>query len=136
MARGSINVGGGSSGVVANGTIVEITARDTLETGDIVYVDSSDEAYLLTESSTLPASFSYGVAIEDIADNAVGDVKLSIDLNVLSANKLNLAGGTLTGIVEADSNTSYTTKQVRNIIESTSDAVLGSMANGDIWIKV
>ncbi|MBU3145857.1 hypothetical protein [Clostridium sp. CF012] len=44
-------------------------------------------------------------------------------------------GGTMTGILIAQSNTSYTVAQLHNVILSTSDAVLGSMQNGDIWIK-
>lgn len=50
-----------------------------------------------------------------------------------ATSKLNIAGGTLTGILVAQNNTSYTTKQVRNIFISTSDPSGGS--NGDIWIK-
>ena len=50
-------------------------------------------------------------------------------------DKLDTSGGTMTGVLTAQSNTSYATKQVRNIILSTSDAVLASMADGDIWIK-
>jgi hypothetical protein len=46
-----------------------------------------------------------------------------------------ITAGTLQGIVKANNNTSYTTKQVRNIILSTGDAVAAQMANGDIWIK-
>ena len=53
----------------------------------------------------------------------------------LESRKLDTSGGTMTGILTAQSNTSYTTKQVRNIILSTSDAVLALMADGDIWIK-
>lgn len=45
------------------------------------------------------------------------------------------AGGTMTGALVAQNNTNYTTKQVRNVIMSTGDAVLASMADGDIWIK-
>ena len=44
-------------------------------------------------------------------------------------------GGTMTGILTAQSNTSYTVRQVRNIILSTADADVGAMQNGDIWIK-
>ena len=43
------------------------------------------------------------------------------------------SGTTMTGILVAYSNSSYTTKQVRNITLSTSDPSGGS--NGDIWIK-
>ena len=46
-----------------------------------------------------------------------------------------ISAGTFPGIVKAQNNTSYTTKQVRNIILSTDNAVASSMANGDIWIK-
>ena len=44
-------------------------------------------------------------------------------------------GGTMTGILTAQSNTSYTVRQVRNIILSTADADVNAMQNGDIWIK-
>ena len=39
----------------------------------------------------------------------------------------------MTGILKAQSNTSYTTAQVRNIIISPNDPSGGN--NGDIWIK-
>lgn len=45
------------------------------------------------------------------------------------------SGGTLTGIVAAQSNTDYTTKQIRNVILSTSEPTPSDGANGDIWIK-
>lgn len=45
------------------------------------------------------------------------------------------SGGTMTGILTAQSNTSYTVRQVRNIILSTEDADVDAMQNGDIWIK-
>ena len=51
------------------------------------------------------------------------------------AGKLDKSGGTMTGILTAQSNTSYATKQCRNMILSTTDAVLNDMADGDIWIK-
>jgi len=50
-------------------------------------------------------------------------------------NKLSLNGGEMTGILTAQSNTSYTTRQTRNIILSTADADINSMQNGDIWFK-
>jgi phage-related tail fiber protein len=45
------------------------------------------------------------------------------------------AGGTMTGILTAQSNTSYTVRQVRNMILSTADADVNAMQNGDVWIK-
>lgn len=44
-------------------------------------------------------------------------------------------GGTLTGVLTAQSNTSYTTKQVRNIILSPNDVDINQMGEGDIWVK-
>ena len=49
--------------------------------------------------------------------------------------KVSKAGDTMTGILTAQSNTSYTVRQVRNIILSTADADVNAMQNGDIWIK-
>lgn len=53
--------------------------------------------------------------------------------NVDNVKQMPIAGGTFTGIVVAQNNTSYDTKQVRNIIISTADPSGGS--NGDIWLK-
>jgi hypothetical protein len=60
----------------------------------------------------------------DIIDTAMGNK---------TDNALPISGGTLTGIATAQNNTSYTTKQVRNITLSPSDPSGGS--NGDVWIK-
>jgi len=46
---------------------------------------------------------------------------------------LPLAGGTMTGILYPQQNTSYTTGQARRIILSTGDPTGGG--NGDVWIK-
>lgn len=56
-------------------------------------------------------------------------------LNDKIATALPKSGGTLTGIVAAQSNTDYTTKQIRNVILSTSEPTSSDGANGDIWIK-
>jgi parallel beta-helix repeat protein len=51
----------------------------------------------------------------------------------LSRNYMPIVGGTFTGVAIAQSNTSYTTRQIRNFVLSTSDPSGGS--NGDVWIK-
>lgn len=56
-------------------------------------------------------------------------------LNSVSTAKLDKTGGTLTGILTAQSNTSYTVRQTRNIILSTASADVNTMQDGDIWIK-
>lgn len=77
--------------------------------------------------------------LADTTKHVVKDGTLQTGLN---ADKLDghdysevmpISGGAFTGIVTAQNNTSYTTKQVRNICISTSDPSGGN--NGDIWIK-
>mgnify|MGYP001022793551 CR=1 FL=1 len=53
--------------------------------------------------------------------------------NVDNVKQMPIAGGTFTGAAIAQSNTNYTTAQIRNIVLSTSDPSGGN--NGDIWIK-
>jgi hypothetical protein len=53
--------------------------------------------------------------------------------NVDNVKQMPIAGGTFTGKAYAQSNTDYTTSQIRNIVLSTSDPSGGS--NGDVWIK-
>ena len=56
------------------------------------------------------------------------------DLNSSVNQKLNLFGGTMTGPLIAQSNTNYTTGQVRNIYLSTESPTDDVGNNGDIWI--
>lgn len=55
--------------------------------------------------------------------------------NVDNIKQMPLSGGNFTGISKAHPNTSYTVAQLRNVILSTGNAVVGSMNDGDIWIK-
>ena len=55
--------------------------------------------------------------------------------NALGYTPVNKSGDEMTGILTAHSNTSYTVRQVRNIILSTANANVSAMQNGDIWIK-
>lgn len=66
--------------------------------------------------------------------NPHGTTKADVGLgNVDNVKQMPIAGGTFTGAVTAQSNTAYTTRQIRNIVLSTSDPSGGE--NGDIWIK-
>lgn len=59
-----------------------------------------------------------------------------IEQNKNIANtKMNKSGGAFTGIIKAYSNTSYTVKQLRNIILSPNIADPKLMENGDIWFQ-
>ena len=82
-------------------------------------------------------------AIDEVADlvsthtesaNPHGTTKADVGLgNVDNVKQMPIAGGTFTGVAVAQTNTSYTTRQLRNVILSTEDPSGGS--NGDIWIK-
>ncbi len=69
-----------------------------------------------------------GVSSDDF-NRIEGNIK---DLN---KNKMNKNGGTFTGIVKAQNNTAYTTKQIRNIYLSSNEPSALYGDNGDIWIK-
>lgn len=83
----------------------------------------------------------YNVAVDngnmDIIDTvlkALADGQTPSEIiSKIGYTPVNKAGDTLTGIVTAQNNTSYTTKQIRNITVSTLSPSGGS--NGDIWIK-
>ena len=68
-----------------------------------------------------------GTEIESINTTVSG---LSSSLS----GKLNLSGGTMTGALIAQSNTNYTTGQVRNIYLSMEAPTNDVGSNGDIWI--
>lgn len=85
--------------------------------------------------ANVPLSANQGKILNDkITSNDTSILSLENNISSLNSSKLDKNGGTLTGILTASSNTSYTTKQVRNIFLSTSEPVSSSGSNGDIWI--
>ena len=75
----------------------------------------------------------YGhIRLQDIPNPTKSSIGLS---NVDNVKQMPISGGTFTGISKAHNNTSYTVAQLRNVILSTGNAVVGSMNDGDIWIK-
>lgn len=90
------------------------------------FVLKTDVVNNLTSTATdVPLSAAQGKALNDKIANA----------QTAANDALPKSGGTLTGIVAAQSNTDYTTKQIRNVILSTSEPTSSDGANGDIWIK-
>ncbi|NMB32689.1 MAG: hypothetical protein GX992_00390, partial [Clostridium sp.] len=69
-----------------------------------------------------------------LAQVRAGVTKANVGLaNVDNVKQMPISGGTFTGVAVAQANTSYTTRQLRNVIMSTANPSGGS--NGDIWIK-
>lgn len=67
--------------------------------------------------------------------NFDGSAAITVTANPNAHNQgaATITGGTLNGVVLAQTNTSYTTPQLRNVIESTAGPSGG--ANGDIWLQ-
>ena len=88
----------------------------------------------LTANRALVSNGSGKVAVSAVTSTELGylDGVTSGIQSQINA-KLSRSGGTMTGILTADNNTSYSTKQVRNITISTSSPSGGSY--GDIWIQ-
>ena len=99
------------------------------------FVLKTDVVNNLTSTATnVPLSAAQGKALNDSVNAIKNSVNITQDyISALADNKLNKSGGIMTGILKAQSNTSYTTAQVRNIIISPNDPSGGN--NGDIWIK-
>ena len=87
----------------------------------------------LSDALAGKAASSHGHAISDITSlQTTLDGKAYLS-HLHDSTYLNLTGGTLTGVLTAQNNTSYTTKQTRNITLSTAAASGGG--NGDVWLQ-
>lgn len=78
-------------------------------------------------------STSVDVPLSAAQGKVLNDTVTSVE--TAANNAMPKSGGTMTGKLVAQSNTDYTTKQVRNIILSTAEPTSSDGANGDIWIK-
>lgn len=85
------------------------------------------------EISTINQNISQNTS--DISTLKNNSTSINENITTLSNNKLDISRGTMTGTLIAHNNTNYSTKQVRNIILSTSDPNPIDGDNGDIWIK-
>jgi hypothetical protein len=134
----------GKTGAIAKSdiTALGIPAQDTVYThpathsADMIVDGTTNKVFTATEKDKL-------AGIDENANNYThpgsgtnphGTTKTDVGLgNVDDVKQMPIAGGTFTGVAVAQTNTSYTTRQLRNVILSTSDPSGGS--NGDIWIK-
>ena len=111
---------GSCSGNAATATKLA-TARTISLTGDV------------TGSASFNGSANASITAT-VADDSHNHTIANVDSLQTSLNaKLALAGGTMTGVLYPQQNTSYTTGQARRIILSTGNPSGGG--NGDVWIK-
>lgn len=97
------------------------TARTISLTGDVTgSVSFNGESNVSMTTTVVDDSHNHSI-------NTITNLQSTLD------SKVPKSGTTMTGVLVAQNNTSYTTKQVRNIILSTSAPSGGG--NGDIWIK-
>ncbi|MBQ6627850.1 MAG: hypothetical protein IJH65_03365 [Methanobrevibacter sp.] len=104
------------------------TGATTFTSGNLLVGNGTSAVSTIAKASTNTAN---AVVVRDSSGNfSAGTITASLTGH--ASLDLPIAGGTMTGILTAQNNTSYSTKQVRNIFLSTSDASGGD--NGDIWI--
>ena len=96
------------------------------ETNADQIIETTTAKVMTADERTKLAGIEAGAEVNDVTSVAgrTGAVTLTA---------ADIGAGTLPEVTAANNNTSYTTKQLRNIILSTADPSGGS--NGDVWIK-
>lgn len=98
---------------------------------DTFYFTTDDgKLYIGDKEITCSESITIDSELSDTSENSPQTkiVKKALD------NKMDKSGGTMTGALVAQSNTDYTTAQVRNVIIS-ADEPSGTAPEGTIWYQ-
>lgn len=120
-----VNIGVSDTLAVGNGG----TGQTSFTSGNLLVGNGSGALGNIAKTSANTANT---VVVRDGSGNfSAGTITASLTGH--ASLDLALAGGTMTGILTAQNNISYTTGQVRNVILSTSSTATGG-GNGDIWI--
>ncbi len=116
-----------------NWILNQVSAATTSTYGITRLSNTIDNASTNLAATANAVKTAYDKAVE--AYNAIQGVVNNVsDLNAqVSSTYLAKSGGTMTGALVAQTNTSYTTRQVRNVILSTSEPTSSDGQNGDIW---
>ena len=116
--------------------LVQYTAISAVQDVDTLNTDTLEghsASYFATATGLSSTNAQVTTNTNNISTLDSGLSTANGNITTLQNNKLNKSGGTMTGALVAQSNTNYTTAQVRNVIISTADPSGGS--NGMIWIK-
>lgn len=116
--------------------LVQYTAISAVQDVDTLNADTLEghsASYFATAAGLSSTNTQVTTNTNNISTLTSGLSTANSNITTLQNNKLNKSGGTMTGALVAQSNTNYTTAQVRNVIISTADPSGGS--NGMIWIK-
>lgn len=116
--------------------LVQYTAISAVQDVDTLNADTLEghsASYFATASGLSSTNAQVATNTNNISTLTSDLSTANGNITTLQNNKLNKSGGTMTGALVAQSNTNYTTAQVRNVIISTADPSGGS--NGMIWIK-
>lgn len=132
---------GNLTGQYLTGTWLQTTSVGD-KSGNFATIDGDGWIYYRTPAETLAdigaASASHNHSASNITSGTISIARGGTGGATASAALSNLgavpkSGGTMTGPLVAQTNTSYTTAQMRNVIISTADPSGGN--NGDIWLK-
>lgn len=88
----------------------------------------------LLDSNVESLKKTVGNHTKSISDLETSIQNVTTSIPVLTENKLDKSGGTMTGKLIAQSNEDYAVAQVRNIIISTEEPSAEVGSDGDIWI--
>lgn len=89
----------------------------------------------LLDSNVESLKTTVGNHTKSISDLETSIQNVTTSIPVLTENKLDKSGGTMTGKLIAQSNEDYAVAQVRNVIISTEEPPAEVGSNGDIWIR-
>lgn len=132
---------GNLTGQYLTGTWLQTTSVGD-KAGNFATIDGDGWIYYRTPAETLAdigaASASHNHSASNITSGTISIARGGTGAANASSALSNLgavpkSGGTMTGPLVAQTNTSYTTAQMRNVIISTADPSGGN--NGDIWLK-
>lgn len=99
----------------------------------VKYATSAGSAGSCTGNAATATKLAAARTINGVAFDGTANITVSAAPNAHNQAAGTITAGTLNGAVVAQTNTAYTTRQVRNVIEST--AAPSGGATGDIWLQ-